>query len=78
MNAVDQHDVIEAKSLLGNELLMRLLATISEDAKTELVSLNADDAGAIRDKQALCRAVDEIISRLRIKASAREQGNSVA
>lgn len=76
---MSENDVIEANSLLGNDMLMGLLQTIASDAKDALVSLDAADTGAIRDKQALCRAVDEIITRLKIKASTRaNEGNSVA
>jgi len=69
---------IEANSLLSNEVLMGLLATISSDAKTALVSLDAADTGAIRDQQALCRAVDEITTRLKLMAQPEREHPSVA
>lgn len=71
-------NAIEAKSLLGNEVLMGLLATISSDAKNALVSLDAADTGAIRDQQALCRAVDEITTRLTLMAQPKREHTSVA
>lgn len=60
---------IEAASLLQNEVLSTLLDDIDANARDRLVTIDAEQTGAIRDQQALCRAVDEIRTRLRLTAA---------
>jgi hypothetical protein len=56
----------DAIALESNETLASILHAIESDARDALVSTPAEDTSAIRDQQALCRAVAEIRQRIRL------------
>lgn len=53
-----------AKQILNDDLFAEMLTELRQDAFIKLAGVPADDAGAIRDQQAVVKVTDEIRDRL--------------
>jgi len=59
----------EARALQDNDVFTLVLERIKQEAMTDLVTVSAEDTAAIRDYQAMCRAIEAIRNRVSMIAA---------